>query len=198
MTPRSPSSLTPAPNSPTPVSDAPVRVRRVLASEGERLRALRLEALQDPAAGIAYLESFESASAHPGSFWDERAASAALSASSAQFIAELGSTWVGSATILVPEPSLPDYFGRVREPGTALLVAVYVAPDHRGRGILGRLVEAGAEWARERGCGILFLDVHEDNARARAAYTGLGFAPTGGTIVGRNGRELEMSRRTDA
>jgi GNAT superfamily N-acetyltransferase len=176
------------------VSDAPVRVRRVLASEGDRLRALRLEALQDPAAGIAFLETHDSAAARPGSFWDERAAGAALSPSAAQFVAELGSAWIGTVTILVPEPAIPDYFGRVREPGTALLVAVYVAPEHRRRGVLDRLIDAGAGWAQAQGCGILFLDVHEDNARARAAYARLGFVPTGRTIVGQNGRELEMSR----
>lgn len=185
----------PVPNSPSPVSDAPVRVRRVLAGDGDRVRALRLEALQDPAAGIAFLETYETAVARPQAFWDERAAAAALSSGSAQFIAELGSAWVGSVTVLVPEPALPDYFGRVREAGTALLVAVYVAAEHRGRGILERLVDAGAEWAQRQGCGILFLDVHEDNSRARAAYARLGFAPTGGTIVGQNGRELEMSRQ---
>jgi GNAT superfamily N-acetyltransferase len=169
----------------------------VLAGEGSRVRALRLEALQDPAAGIAFLETHEAAAARPGSFWDERAATAALSSSTAQFVAELGSAWVGTATVLVPEPALPDYFGRVREAGTALLVAVYVAPEQRGRGVLARLVSAASEWAGARGCGILFLDVHEDNARARAAYAGLGFVPTGGTIVGQNGRELEMSRPID-
>ncbi|MGN8551294.1 UNVERIFIED_CONTAM: GNAT family N-acetyltransferase [Microbacterium sp. SLM126] len=176
------------------MSDAPVRVRRVLATEGERLRALRLEALQDAAAGIAFLDTYEAAAARPGSFWDERAVGAALTSSTAQFVAELGSAWVGTATILVPEPALPDYFGRVREAGTALLVAVYVAPQHRGRGILARLIDAGAAWAGAQGCGILFLDVHEENARARAAYTRLGFAATGRTIDGQNGRELEMSR----
>lgn len=184
----------PARSSPSPVYDAPVRVRRVLAGEGARVRTLRLEALQDPAAGIAFLETYETALGRPATFWDDRAVNAALSSSSAQFIAELGSSWVGSVTILVPEPGLPDYFGRVREAGTALLVAVYIAAEHRGRGVLARLVDAGTEWAAGQGCGILFLDVHEDNARARAAYARLGFAPTGRTIVGQNGRELEMSR----
>lgn len=176
------------------VHDAPVRVRRVLAGEGARLRALRLEALQDPVAGIAFLETHDAAAARPGSFWDERAASAALSPSSAQFIAELGAAWLGTVTILVPEPHVPDYFGRDRDEGTALVVAVYVAPEYRGRGVLAQLLTAGADWALAQGCGILFLDVHEENARARAAYARLGFVATGRTIVGQNGRELEMSR----
>lgn len=169
-------------------------VRRVLASDGDRLRMLRLEALQDPAAGIAFLETHETAAARPKSFWEERAAAAALSTSTAQFIAEAGRAWVGTATVLVPEPGHADYFGRVREHGSALLVAVFVGPEHRGRGILDLLVEAAAEWAGSQGCDTLFLDVHQDNARAQAAYRRLGFTPTGGTIDGQNGRELEMSK----
>lgn len=155
---------------------------------------LRLEALQDPAAGMAFLETHETAAARPASFWDDRAATAALSSSTAQFIAEVGREWVGTVTVLVPEPHHPDYFGRMREEGTALLVAVYVGPGHRGRGLLDRLVAAGASWAHGHGCDTMLLDVHEDNARAQSAYRRLGFAPTGGTIVGQNGRELEMSR----
>lgn len=173
--------------------DARGTVRRVLASDGRRLRDLRLEALQDPAAGIAFLESYDTAVTRPGSFWDERAAGAALSGSTAQFIAEIGPSWVGTLTVLIPEPGTPDYFGRLRAPGTALAVAVFVSADHRGRGILEALFDAGAEWARAQGCDLLVLDVHEDNARARSAYARLGFTATGGEIVGRNGREVEMA-----
>jgi GNAT superfamily N-acetyltransferase len=169
-------------------------VRRVLASDGERLRALRLEALQDPAAGIAFLESYDEAAARSGEFWDSRAIAAALSGSAAQFIAEIGSTWVGTVTILIPDSATPDYFGRIRDGGTALAVAVYVSPPYRGRGVLDDLMAAGAVWARDQGCERLLLDVHQDNGRARAAYRRLGFEPTGGTIDGQNGRELEMER----
>lgn len=170
-------------------------VRRVLATDGERLRALRLEALRDPAAGIAFLETYDDAAARPRDFWDARAIGAALSGSSAQFIAEVGPSWVGTLTILIPEAGSSDYFGRVRDEGTALAVAVYVSPAHRGSGVLDALFTAGAAWAGDQGCDELVLDVHHDNARARAAYARLGFTPTGGTIDGQNGRELEMSRR---
>ena len=172
-------------------------IRRVLASDGERLRALRLEALQDPAAGIAFLETYDEAVARSQDFWDARATGAALSGSAAQFVAETGSGWVGTVTILIPEPLAPDYFGRVREDGTALAVAVYVSPSHRGLGVVDALMAAGSEWARHQGCDRLLLDVHQDNARAQAAYRRLGFTPTGGTIDGHNGRELEMALAID-
>lgn len=155
---------------------------------------LRLEALRDPAAGIAFLETHDDAAARPREFWDERAAGAALSGSVAQFVAEAGRSWIGTVTILIPAPGVPDYFERVRDEGTALAVAVYVNPMHRGRGVLDELFARASAWAAEQGCVELLLDVHEDNIRARAAYSRLGFAPTGGTIDGQNGREIEMSR----
>ena len=172
-----------------------VHIRRVLATDGERVRALRLEALEDPAAGIAFLESRADALARPRSFWDERAVGAALSGSAAQFIAEAGAAWVGTVTILIPEPDAPDYFGRLRPEGTALAVAVYVNPVHRGQEVLDDLFEVASQWALDHGCTELVLDVHEDNVRAQSAYARLGFTPTGGTIDGQNGRELEMARR---
>ncbi|MGA7147778.1 MAG: GNAT family N-acetyltransferase [Microbacterium sp.] len=172
-----------------------VHIRRVLATDGERVRALRLEALDDPAAGIAFLESRDDALARPRSFWDERAVGSALSGSAAQFIAEAGSAWVGTVTILIPEEGTPDYFGRLRPEGTALAVGVYVSPAHRGGEVVDDLFEVAAQWALDQGCTELVLDVHQDNARAQSAYARLGFAPTGGTIDGQNGRELEMARR---
>jgi ribosomal protein S18 acetylase RimI-like enzyme len=61
----------------------------------------------------------------------------------------------------------------------AWLAAVYVSPAHRGQGLLGQLVERCAGWARQRGMAVLRLEVHEDNARAQAAYAKLGFVETG-------------------
>jgi ribosomal protein S18 acetylase RimI-like enzyme len=51
----------------------------------------------------------------------------------------------------------------------------------RGQGLLGELVARCADWARAQGQSELVLEVHEDNARARAAYRGLGFVETGAT-----------------
>ena len=68
----------------------------------------------------------------------------------------------------------PDLGERV-----AGLVAVYVTPARRGHGLLGRLVDQVADWARSQGAVELRLLVHETNAPARAAYARLGFAETG-------------------
>ena len=189
---RWPNSPTPVPSSSSPVRDA--AVRRILASEAERIRALRLRALSDPLASVAFLETRENAEAHPASFWTERAAAGALSDRGAQFVAEAGDQWVGTATVLAPDAGSVDYFGRAHRAERALLVAVWIDPDWRGRGILPALVDAAAEWARARGRAELALDVHRDNPRARAAYGRLGFTATGETTETPNGVELEMVR----
>lgn len=166
----------------------------MLLSEGDRLRSIRLEALRDPVAGIAFLETLDEEAARPAEFWQERAAGAALSESAAQFIAEAGRDWVGTVTVLVYEPGSVDYFGRARVDDRALVVAVYVRPSHRGRGVLDSLMDAAADWARGRGMTELALDVHEDNIRAERAYLRAGFVPTGSTSQGPNGVEREMVR----
>lgn len=169
-------------------------VRRVRLSDAARVRSIRLEALADPVADIAYLETRAQAESRPDAYWQERTAGAALSGSAAQFIAEAGRDWVGTVAVLIPEVGSEDYFGRVAVEGRALVVAVYVRASHRGRGILDALMDAAAEWATSSGQREIALDVHEDNTRARRAYARLGFSPTGVISGGPNGDELEMVR----
>jgi len=169
-------------------------VRRVRLSDAARVRSIRLEALTDPVADIAYLETRAEAESRPDEYWRERTAGAALSGTAAQFIAEAGRDWVGTATVLIPEIGSADYFGRIAVEGRALVVAVYVRASHRGRGTIDALMDAAAEWATASGQREIALDVHEDNARARRAYARLGFSATGVTSDGPNGHELEMVR----
>lgn len=181
------------PSSPSPVPEA-VEIRRVFATDGARVRAIRLEALSDPVAPIAFLGTFERAVRQPMSFWNDRATGAALGDTTAQFVAEAGRAWLGTVTVILPEVGSVDDFGRVHPAGHSLLVAVYVAPVRRGTGLLADLVGAADEWARSRGRESMLLDVHEDNAPAQAAYRRLGFVETGGRWAGPNGTELEMVR----
>lgn len=154
----------------------------MFATDASRVKALRLEALGDPAARIAFLDTLQDAQAQPEQFWIDRTVAAALSHEAAQFVAEDGRVWVGSVTVLR------------RDGDRALLVGVYVRPQHRGSSILNQLVEAAETWAQRQGCAELALDVHEDNLRAQAAYRKLGFVLTGESSQGPNGRELEMVR----
>jgi len=142
----------------------PAEIRRVTTDDWPALRALRLEALEDTP--IGFLETLADAVATPDDLWQERAARGAVGGDSFQVMAWAGDRPVGTCLCFLRD-------------GAAWLAAVYVAPAYRGQGLLGRLAEQCAGWGREQGSAVLRLQVHEDNARAQAAYATLGFALTG-------------------
>ncbi len=78
-------------------------------------------------------------------------------------------TWLGMA----------GAFAHPEQGGTVGLWWLWVAPGARGRGLARQLVEARADWARERGAVRLELAVAENNEAAKALYRDLGFVPTG-------------------
>ncbi|GAA4482311.1 GNAT family N-acetyltransferase [Microbacterium panaciterrae] len=161
------------------------QVRRIRADEWIRVRDLRLHALQDPVAAIAFLDTFENASAQPDEFWQARAANAADGDTAAQFVAVAeDDEWCGTATVL----------GHRDATDSALVVGVFVAEQHRGEGAIEALFDECATWSAERGFTELVLEVHVDNARAQAAYERCGFVRTGQITEQENGREYVMAR----
>jgi len=54
---------------------------------------------------------------------------------------------------------------------------VVVSPSAQGRGVGKALMEAAERWARNRGYGMLSLNVFLINTRARAVYEALGYEP---------------------
>ncbi|KHK98397.1 acetyltransferase [Microbacterium mangrovi] len=172
----------------------PTTVRRVRADEWERVRDLRLEALRDPAAPIAFLDTSAHAAVQPASFWIGRTTAAATERTVAQFVAERGGEWVGSVTVIVRPAGAPDHLGRPVEARRADAVGVYVRPDSRGDGTIDRLFAAVLEWARGAHVPTLSLDVHVDNLRAQGAYRRVGFRSTGEVSAGPIGDELRMAR----
>lgn len=171
---------------------AGVVVRRVRTQEWREVRELRLRAVSDPDAGIAFLSTTAQELARDDTFWQERTAGAALGDTAAQFVAVHGDDWVGTATVLLREAGDRDYFDRPIAAPRADVVGVYLAPSHRGTGILDRLFDAARAWCAERGIDALTLDVHTDNARAQAAYRKAGFVATGVTYTSTAGLEIEM------
>lgn len=175
--------------------DAPsVGIRRVRADDWRSARALRLDALRDEAAGIAFLETYERAAAEPDVFYQGRTARAADGDDVAQFVAVDGSVWVGSVTVIAQRAGSLDYHGRPVEQSRATVVGVFVRGEHRGSGLVDRLLETCAQWARDQSFEILTLGVHRDNARAQGAYRRAGFAPSGVTFESTIGPEIEMVR----
>ncbi len=140
------------------------------AGEGQRLRALRLEALRDaPEAFTATLERDE---ARPMSHWDGLAGGPG--------VVLVAGDWAGMAGIFLRDAQ-PTLWG------------MWVAPAARRQGAGRLLVEAAAEWARVRALERLFASVMDPAPAARALYDGCGFVPTGETWSHGTATEIGMA-----
>ena len=64
---------------------------------------------------------------------------------------------------------------------SARLVSMWVAKEHRGRGVGKALVDAVIAWALESGARTMVLTVTSNNETATRFYQGLGFRKTGRT-----------------
>lgn len=171
-------------------------IRSIRADEWPAVKELRLAALQDPVAHLAFLETYEDALTRSDAFWQERAAGACEGADGAQQIiaARPDGVWVGTATVLVEEPGTTDWAGLPVERKQGHVVGVFVRPEERGSGLTDVLFDAALEWAWSRGAERVRLIVHEENGRAQRFYRRVGFVPSGTTVpVGEQGaRELEF------
>ncbi|MFJ7247845.1 GNAT family N-acetyltransferase [Kitasatospora sp. NPDC098652] len=162
-------------------------IRRVRVEEWERVKEIRLAALQDPVAGIALLDTYESAAAKPDEFWQERTAGAAEGDAVHQLVAEAADgRWLGTMTVLLEQPGGNGALGGdvVTVPQTHV-VGVYVRPEARGTGLAHELIRAAQErsWAlTEPKVQRVRLFVHEANARAEAMYLRAGFRRSGVSV----------------
>ncbi|MER5476592.1 GNAT family N-acetyltransferase [Streptomyces sp. NPDC002734] len=158
-------------------------VRVIRAGEWREHKALRLAALRDPVAHLAYAETYEAAAAQPDAFYQARTAGAAEGGTAVrQFVAEVPGqrgVWAGSATVLMEEAGEKDFLGRPIACRQGQVVGVFVRPEYRGSGVVEELFEAAVAWAYERGAERVRLYVHERNERAIRAYRRLGFEPSG-------------------
>ncbi|MFG1670298.1 GNAT family N-acetyltransferase [Streptomyces sp. Y7] len=156
-------------------------IRSIRADEWPAVRELRLAALQDPVAHIAFLETYEEALARPDSFWMYRAAGGCEGAEGAQqiIVEAPDGRWVGTLTVLIEQPGTTDWAGYPVERLQGHVVAVFVRPEERGSGLTEVLFDAGLEWAWGRGAEQVRLIVHEENGRAQRFYRRVGFVPSG-------------------
>jgi ribosomal protein S18 acetylase RimI-like enzyme len=136
----------------------PYHVRRVAATELDRLHALRLESLLDSPAsfGSTYASEVARDPVSRLPWVDEGVA----------VIAEDGSKWHGLATGTVAN-------------GVVDVFAMWVRPERRREGIARRLLEAVLAWGVQRGATSARLGVVDDNADAAELYRSEGFTPTG-------------------
>ena len=138
-----------------------MRLRRLQADDATPLRELRLRALrEDPA---AFAETYEEAEARPLEDW----ASWIDDESRVIVVAIDGERWVGMVAC------------RLLDDTSTWLTALWVDPADRGAGLGLRLIDAVAEWAKERGRAAVELSVTTNNQAAAVLYARAGFAETG-------------------
>jgi ribosomal protein S18 acetylase RimI-like enzyme len=158
-------------------------IRSVRQEDWTKIKALRLDALRDPVAHLAFLDTHEQAAARPDDFWQDRAAGAAEGKTTRQFVAEAADGhWLGMVTVLVERPGVETFFGDVPEVPQTHIVGVFVRPEARGTGLAEELFQAALGWSwslTEPPVERVRLFVHEDNARAEAMYGKVGFKRTG-------------------
>lgn len=143
------------------------RIRRLREGEAQLLRDLRLRALRD--APAAFADSLEEGRAQPPERWTEWTRTGAAGESRVTVVAVEGDRGLAMvAGRLLADP-----------PGAAWLEALWVDPSIRRAGLGSGLIEAVADWSRERGATRLDLSVTEGNEPAKAFYARAGFLETG-------------------
>ncbi|MFF3020960.1 GNAT family N-acetyltransferase [Streptomyces sp. NPDC057939] len=178
-------------------------IRSVRAGEWRQVKELRIAALKDPAAPVAFLETVEKAESHPDAFWRGRADGASHGRTARQFVAEgPDGTWGGGVTVLVEDAGTVDIFGQGVEQGQGHLVGVFVREEWRGSGMAGALLAAAVEWVwslEEPVLDRVRLFVHRDNPRAAASYRRFGFTASGRIVRLDSGAEEHeyLLRRPD-
>jgi GNAT superfamily N-acetyltransferase len=180
-----------------PTSSGKYMIRSIRADEWRAVKELRLTALRDPIAHLAFLETYEQAAAKADAFWQDRATGSDEGSTGVrQIIAEdPDGTWVGTVTVLLEEAGTTDWAGQPVERRQGHVVGVFVRPEHRGTGLTGALFEAGLEWAWRRGAERVRLLVHQANERAQGFYRKAGFVPSGVLVAAPQGggqHELEF------
>jgi RimJ/RimL family protein N-acetyltransferase len=163
-----------------------LRVRHALAGEHAFLRELRLAALAaDPEAfGSTYARD----AARPTAWWERWAGQSEDGTTQRTFVViDEDDRWLGLALVRLEDD----------RPGSAVLNAMWIAREARGRGAAVLLCDACAAWATERGCVELTLSVVVGNDAARRAYEAAGFTVCETTTSSRDERtwdEFVMSR----
>ncbi|MDA0184830.1 GNAT family N-acetyltransferase [Solirubrobacter phytolaccae] len=140
-----------------------MRVRHVLAHEGERLREIRLRSLAtDPE---AFGATFEGDASRPADWWERGARHSEQGVQRTFVVVDEEDRWLGMALVRADDES----------PGDAVINAMWIAPEARRQGMGRALLEACVEWALERRFRAVNLAVRIINAPARAAYASAGF-----------------------
>ncbi|WP_146607580.1 GNAT family N-acetyltransferase [Spongiactinospora gelatinilytica] len=146
-----------------------VVIDRLAVGEGRRFREIRLRALAE--SPHAFASTYAKEAAMSDAEWEARLAEG----TPARYVAVADGADVGLVGIFMDE--------RDEVPGTAHLIAMWIDPAHRGRGIGSLLVDEALAWARTAGARRVGLWVVDANDPAFALYRSKGFAPSGRTMA---------------
>jgi GNAT superfamily N-acetyltransferase len=137
-----------------------ITIEQLRPAEGDRLRDVRLRALQD--SPDAFGSTYAAESRLSPEKWEERLKNPD------------GLWWVatqdGADVGLVHARA---------EGGRVHLLSMWVAPEVRGRGVASHLVDQAVTWARDTGAEEVELWAVDRNTAARALYARKGFTPSG-------------------
>ena len=142
-------------------------VRRILPTEAEMYRKIRLSALADSPA--AFGSTYARESMLTDEAWEQRARLSSAGSERAMFLALDGGSVVGLAGGYTPEPT----------EAAVELISMSTDPAVRRTGGGRQLVHAVIEWARQGGASRVDLWVTRDNVPAESLYRAMGFVETG-------------------
>jgi ribosomal protein S18 acetylase RimI-like enzyme len=149
---------------------------------------VRLRALGDPDAEIAFGQPLDDARAKPDEEWRDLAARGAAGETDLVVVVDGDGSFRGMAAAFLE-----------REGRSAHVWGMWVDPGLRGRGLARRLIDALDAWAVSAGAARLRLHATEPNTAARRLYESAGFTPTGERERHRPGVDywaIEMERPT--
>ncbi len=136
-----------------------VLVRETMLADWQALRDIRLHALRD--APYAFGSTYAREATFEEAEWRRRAA---RDGSFMAFLPEVGPAGLAG--------------GFQAEAGPVELVAMFVRPQARGRGVGEALIDAVIAWARQKDAASVHLWVTETNQPARRLYERCGFTVT--------------------
>ncbi len=174
------------------MSDSPT-VRRFEPHEWRTYRDLRLGALEESPDAFGSTLALEIP--RPDAEWARRLEAGARSPTDLPLVARVGDRAIGLA------------WGRIQDTDAqvAHVFQVWVAPEHRGRGIARALLNAVIDWAGAAGVQYLALDVTCGDGPAMRLYSRAGFSPSGdpqplrpGSRLMKQSMRLPLSREVTA
>ena len=146
---------------------AEVEVRRLAPEDWQRLRSIRIEALET--SPLAFITTADEARRDSDSMWQERTQKGALGLEQVTMVGVAGPDTVGMAIGV----------RRTKRPLDVVpIVAVFVSERARRQGVGGRLMLGVERWATDVGARRTSLWVVDGNDGAQSFYESLGYVAT--------------------